>query len=72
MCPPLRNGSAGVLKSGTMTVYIVLREDRRGEDAIELIFTTQEGAENHCTIMNNMARDNDYPYKVLPHQVEPE
>jgi hypothetical protein len=55
-----------------MTVYIVLREDKRGEDVIELIFTTQESAENHCTLMNSMAHSNDYPYTVLAHQVEPE
>jgi len=72
MCPPLRNWSAGVLKQKAMTVYIVLREDRRGMDAIELIFSTLEGAENHCTLMNNMTHENDYPYTVLPHQVEPE
>jgi hypothetical protein len=55
-----------------MTVYIVLREDKRGEDVIELIFTTQEGAENYCTLMNSIAHSNDYPYTVLAHQVEPE
>jgi hypothetical protein len=45
-------------------IYIVIRTDRMGEDAIELVFQNLEDAEKYAALENNKSRWPDEQYLV--------